>query len=416
MGRLLKLVVPALMLTACSSEPPSQAAIRLALSLDEIGGCQTSSCEDYGMSCGATVSLRLTDYETGELLHSQNGQGQPLSVCQEAGVNGDICTLADLTPRMVLDGMPPETMRVEVAVWSAEYTCDDIEKLDLSDLLDLYGRPKEGFSSQPAFAGAKLFRAGIDADITVPLNCSAPDLLDAKTCAANLPTNVSAAVTDMDAVQQIREEQAINVSVKVGVPEPKPDGQGGSYYVLEQAQLSELALDTDGATPSYLGAIPLPFVEEGGVVCSAVQEYLAQATTSVTCEEVDNTSEDFSLSPLLLSKETLDAILDALSLENFPETGILIGRVVDEGFSPIAGVAVTPSDGSTVLYLNDDLSVASQGLSSSSAFFASTNAAFGSSWTAAVFDGRRHSGKPRGGLVRGKVSTLLIRMTGEVNQ
>lgn len=405
----------ALAVAACDSSPPTQATIRLSLNTDS-GGCESADCESFRMSCGATVSLRLTDVDTGEVLRSQGGQ--PLSVCATAEIDETICSLRNLASEMVLEGMPAKTMRVEVAVWSGELSCDYVSSLDTTNLFDLFGRPNFDFRPDeiPAFAGATYFRAGEDDDVDVALSCSGSELLDARTCAANLPTDVAAEVMDMGRVQILRKEEAANVAVRVGQAREVPDGLGGSFFVLEQEDLSELDLDIDGPTPLYEGAIPLPFIDAGELVCSAVREDLAQATTNVFCEEIDPSREDLALSPLLLSKDILDAILDALGLESFPETGILIGRVVDEGFSPISGVAVTPSDAASVLYLNDDLSAASQGLSSNSAFFVSTDVTFGSSWTASAFDGRRHSGSPRGGLVQGKVSTLLIRMTGDVNQ
>jgi len=365
------------------------------------------------MSCGATVFLRLTDPDSGEQLLTQSGV--PLSVCIEAPVNQDICSLADLASQMQLDGMPARTMRVEVAVWNA----DDVAAGECPiapgfELFDLFGRPKTDLSPQPAFAGAAYFRAGDDADVTVPLACPNPGRLDVDSCAANLPTVVTAAVTDIGSMQLLRKEQAAEVSVSVGAAQERFDDQGASFFVLESSALSPLSLDLSGATPIYRDEVQLPFISD--LVCSTTNEDVAQATTNVFCEEVPDTqtgNDDLNIFPLLLRKPVLDAALAALGLQTFPEQGLVIGRVVDEGFSPLAGVVVTPSAGS-VLYLNDDLTVAAQGLSTNSAFFVSTDVPYGASWTASHFDGRRHSGQPRGGLVEGKLSTIMIRMTGDV--
>tara|TARA_R110002096_G_scaffold143328_1_gene299096 strand:+ start:56782 stop:57864 length:1083 start_codon:yes stop_codon:yes gene_type:complete len=360
------------------------------------------------MSCGATVSIRLTDVNTGELLRSQNGRA--LEACVEADVSETICTLADLAPQMELDGMPAKTIRVEVAVWNAD-------EVNVSDgcpavSFDVFGRPKPDVNPQPAFAGATYFRAGEEADVTVPLTCSAPEKLDSNLCAANLPTQTRGQVIDMVTVQRLQEERAATVEVHVGEATPIPDAPD-SGFELKLANLFELFLDLNGPTPVWQDAIPLPALD---LVCSTTLERIPRATTSVTCEENTASGEEVLVSPLLLDTEVLDAILAAIGATTFPEEGILIGRVIDEFSQPMAGVVVTPSDGSSVLYLNEDLTTATPGTTSSSAFFVSTDVAFGAEWTASSFGGERHTGDPRGGLIRGNVSTLIIRMTLEVDE
>lgn len=394
---------------ACGSEPPTRAEIRLTLDEGGINStCESASCQDYGMSCGAIVSLRVTDVDTGELLRSQNGR--PLEACVEADVSETICSLRDLAPQLELDGMPAKTVRVEVAVWNADTV--NIDDGCPAASFDNFGRPQVDISPQPAFGGAVYFRAGVDNDITVPLTCAAPAELDSRDCAANLPTQTSAQVVDMSTRAPLQEERAKNVVVHVGEATPVPDAQD-SGFELKLENLFELALDLDGPAAVWRNAIPLPSLE---LVCSTVLERIPQATATVFCEEVDESAEELEVSPLLLDTEVLDAILDALGLTSFPEQGILIGRVIDEVSRPMAGVVVTPSDGTSVLYLNDDLTVASPTLTQDRAFFVSTDVAFGSSWTATSFGGERHTGSPRGGLVKGTVSTLIIQMTLEVNE
>lgn len=399
-----------LLATACGSEPPTRAEIHMTLDESAQSGCTSTSCADYGMSCGAIVSLRFTDVDTGEVLRSQNGRGRRLEACEVAGVSETICSLADLAPELELDGMPAKTIRVEVAVWNAD-------EVDVSDgcpdmAFDVFGRPQTDVNPQPAFAGATYFRAGTDTDVTVPLTCSAPAKLDSNSCAANLPTQTSAQVIDMTTLQLLQEGLASNVEVHVGEATPVPDAPD-SGFELKLANLYELRLDLDGPAPIWRNAIPLPALD---LVCSTTLERIPRATTSVVCEEVDDAADDLRVSPILLDDAVLGSILEALGLTIFPEDGILIGRVIDEVSQPMAGVVVTPSDGTSVLYLNEDLSVAAPGLTSNSAFFVSTDVAFGSDWTAMSFGGERHKGSPRGGLIRGNVSTLIIRMTLEVNE
>ncbi len=403
-GMLLSLLA----ISGCASDPPTEASIRLILDTSPEGGCQSANCEDFGMSCGATVSLRLTDPNSGELLFSESGEA--LAICRAASVNRDICSLAALAPDMLLFGMPARPLRVEVAIWNEDdVAADACPTTTRFELFDTFGRPQPNFSPSPAFAGAAFFRAGVDSDVVVPLTCLGPEQLDDTSCAANLPTDVTASVIDMATMQPLRKEQASDVAVAVGVARAVSDNEGGSFYELKAADTFSLRLNNEGATPLYQEAVLLPFIDD--LVCSSTLQDEARATASVLCEEVAD-GEELLLSPLLLQTDVLDAALLVLGIENFPESGLLIGRVVDEGFSPAPGISITPSIGS-VVYLSEDLTEVSP-LSSASGFFVSTNVPFGATWSADHFDGRTESGSPRGGLIAGKLSTLTIRMTGSV--
>lgn len=398
----------------CSSAPPADVPIHLILDTESVGsGCTSASCSDYLMSCGATVSIRLTDPDSGEQLYRESGQA--LMVCQDAPVSDTICSLKDLKQDLQLFDMPARTVRVEVAVWNREdLDADDCEKTINFDLFDALGRPKTNFRPQPAFAGAAYFRAGEETEITVPLACSNPMALNKNDCAANLPTDVEAFVTDMGTMQLIREEQALDIPVTVGETEVVSDNLGVPFSVLVTADAHTLVHVPDSVPPVYRASIPQRFGDRGKLACSTTREDSAQVTTTVLCEVVGDKTEELTLSPVLIRKPTVDAILTAaLGTSAFPANGLVIGRVVDEGFSPTPGVAVTPSEG-TVLYLNDDLSDVTPTLSSASAYFVATDVPAGASWTASHFDGRRHAGAPRGGLIQGKLSAVIIRMTGGV--
>jgi hypothetical protein len=375
-------------------------------------GCQSEFCTDYSMSCGATISLRLTDPTTGEQLVSASGQ--VLALCIAAEPNDNICSLRDLSEDLQLFDMPAQTVRVEVALWSPE----DVQpgacpKPRRFELFDVQGRPQTNYKPEPALAGAAYFRAGEDSDVIVPLACPSPASLGADDCEANQLTDVEAFVTDIGTMQLIRELQAPSISVSVGETRVVPDMQGGSFSVLDAIDTFELRLDNEGVTPVYKDSIPQRFGIDGRLACTTSLEGTAQATTTVLCEEVLESAEDLVLHPVLIRKAVVDAILVAMGAVEFPEDGLVIGRVVNEGLSPSPGVAVTPSEGS-VFYLSDDLGDISPTLTSASAYFISTDVPAGATWTATHFDGRRHTSSPRGGIVRGKVSAVVIRMTGDL--
>jgi hypothetical protein len=407
-------VVSAAFWGACSNDPPKDAPIHLVLDTESIdSGCSSEFCTDYNMSCGATVSIRLTDPTTGEQLVAASGAD--LALCIAAPATDTICSLRDLDDDLQqLFNMPAQTVRVEVAIWSQE----DVKpgacpKTGRFELFDVLGRPQTNFKPEPAFGGAAYFRAGEDAEVVVPLACPNPGLLSANDCEANQLTDVEAFVTDIGTMQLIRELQAPSISVAVGETRVLPDSLGGSFSVLEAIDTFVLRLDNEGVTPVYKESVPQRFGIDGKLACTTSLEGTAQATTTVFCEEVPDSAEDLVLNPVLIRKAVVDSILVAMGATEFPEGGLLIGRVVNEGFSPTAGVAVTPSEG-TVIYLSEDLSDISPTLTSASAYFIATDVPAGASWTASHFDGRRHTGSPRGGVVQGKVSAVIVRMTGDV--
>lgn len=376
-------------------------------------GCQSQFCTDYSMSCGATVSIRLTDPITGEQL-VRASSGEALALCIAAEPNDDICSLRDLTEQLQLFDMPAQTVRVEVALWSPEDVPPGAcPKPGRFDLFDVQGRPQANYKPEPAFAGAAYFRAGEDSDVVVPLACPSAASLDSIDCEANQLTDVEAFVTDIGTMQLIRESQAPSIAVSVGETRVLPDMSGGSFSVLEAIDTHVLRLDNEGVSPVYKNSIPQRFGVDGRLACTTSLEGTAQATTTVFCEEVPDSAEDLVLNPVLIRKPIVDAILIAMGAVEFPEDGLVIGRVVNEGLSPSAGVAVTPSAGN-VFYLSDDLSDISPSLTSASAYFIATDVPAGASWTATHFDGRRHTGSPRGGIVQGKVSAVVVRMTGDV--
>ncbi len=364
------------------------------------------------MSCGATISIRLTDPDTGELLVRPSGE--ELSHCIAVAPGETICSLRDLGDQLQLFDMPAQTVRVEVALWSQE----DVKpgacpRTGRFELFDVQGRPQTNFRPAPAFAGAAYFRAGEASDVSVPLACPNPGLLSSNDCEANQLTDVEAFVTDIGTLQLIRDTQAPSITVSVGETRIVPDDQGGAFSVLEAADTYDLRLDDKGVTPVYKESVPQRFGIDGKLACSTSLEGAAQATTTVFCEEVPDSAEDLTLHPILIRKTTVDAVLNAMGAAEFPEGGLLIGRVVNEGLSPSPGVAVTPSVGS-VSYLSADLSDITPTLTSDSAYFIASDVPADATWTASHFDGRRHTGSPRGGVVQGKVSGLIIQMTGDV--
>ncbi|MBL4634346.1 MAG: hypothetical protein JKY56_10765 [Kofleriaceae bacterium] len=263
---------------------------------------------------------------------------------------------------------------------------------------------------QPAFAGAAYFQARSTREVEVPLACTNPTLLESLSCEANLRVVTLATVRDIETVRDIRKDDATSITVALGEAKEESDGEGGSFFVLDVADTENLPLNNDGETPVYTSELLL---RVGSTLCAVTLEDVPQATPSISCEHYLFRADPLEIQPVLVGKEIVTAIVDALGLGDFPQDGIVIGRVVDESFRPIAGARVFPSTG-TVMYLSEDMSTLSSEVSSTSGYFVSIDTEFGSNWTALDETGQSQSGNPIAGLVRGKTSSLIIRMTGIV--
>ena len=135
-----------------------------------------------------------------------------------------------------------------------------------------------------------------------------------------------------------------------------------------------------------------------------------QSTASVHCRPAGSPQDRIDLRTVLVGVDTLDQILTAMEEDTFPTQGLVVGRVVDHTGAPLANVTVA-ADAGTVEYLNADRSNLVGNTTSTSGFFVATDVPYGSGWTAIHDgDGRREVGDVRGGLVRDKVTAILIRM------
>ena len=402
---------------ACDGDLPREAQLSIRIAADSpedevLRGCQSSLCQDYAMDCGATLMLRVSDPDTGEVLQNS---GEPLLRCiAVAPANDGLCSLRNLGTELEL-AVPALDMRVEVALWNPNQLgvgdCRQLlSELSPYELFDAHGRPQRSFLGDPdmvpALGGAEYFRAGQNEDLQIRLDCHNQARL--RECSLVPTTLIRATARDITTLLPLRPEQARLVTVRVGEVRNDSANPEMPRYLLDQ--LEPIPLVSDVAPPLYETTLERRFGDE---VCTASLEDTPQATSSAHCEAVQTNADTIELAPLHLPKSTLSAILNALNLDSFPPAGLVVGRVVDESFSPAPGVVVTPSEGSLV-YLSDDLSTADALFTSDSAYFVSTDVPYGTNFTAAHFDGRRHTGSPNAGLIEGKVTTLLIQLSGDV--
>lgn len=365
-------------------------------------GCDSGTCEDYGMSCGAVVSVRIIDTEDdGRIVGSS---------CQTVPPSDTLCGLSNLS-RGTFFNIPPHRLRIELAAWREEVLADDPE-LDGDcpddDIFDLRGAPLTTFSPQPAFAGADYYDASSSSDdvAEVRLSCTEPEQLDESECSMESSTVVRVQVEDVETALDISTEQAGNLSVGAAIARAVPDDEGGTDHVIEAGDTFTLAPE-DGPVPRFSGTTSR---ELGTTVCAVVLDLAPQSTSAVTCSSVEAGADPVELRGTLVSNDTLEPILDAMGEASFPLDGLVVGRVFDHTGVPLAGVEITADDG-TVEYLDAGVTALSGSETSSSGFFISRDAAFGATWNAEhTIDGRTQAGELAAGLVRSKVTALIVRM------
>lgn len=403
-------VIAALALAACAPGDDERAgAVRLSFDTERPGsGCASDDCEDYGLSCGATMLVRWIDEDTGEVALSTDGQ--PLEECRALAPAESMCALRVLDPPLTFFGVPEQDahLRVEVALWAPDQVAANA--CPEGRLFDLRGVPL-AIEPQPAFAGAAHVQTSDQDSVRVEMTCSDPTQLDAAECALDPSIRVEAQLTDLASVLSVTATQAENLSVDAAEPITVPLDGGGTQTVIDATSVLPLPLLEVAPVPTFGASTSQAF---GTTVCTQVLEVAPQATTAVTCEPVLSGSRRLDLHGLLVPKEIVDAALAALGEPAFPTTGLVIGRVVDAASSPQGGVEVEV-EGGTVLYFDPQFGLVPGGQTAASGYFLSTDAPFGARLSARhTSDGRREDASYRAGLVRGRLTAVVVRLEGDV--
>ncbi len=363
------------------------------------------------MHCGATLSVRIVNADTlgsDAALGSDAGTSATLygDYCQAIEPSDDLCALGDV--QLTFDNIPTRTMQVQVAVWppppeGQEPTCP-------TDVFDLRGIPIDK-APQPAFGGVAFLEAGKDEVAEVMLACRDPQLVDEPEC---LRTNkVTVRLDDMQNLVPVRIEDAPSLSVAVG--EPRQDTtKEPPEWVITPTDTYQMALSQPTSIPPLWNRDNVPAFTQHA--CVLVAQDLPQPSTAVSCTN-DLTLENdgrLDLSGLMLPESLLDQLLSAANIAALPSEGIVVGRVVDSVGAPLAGVTVKPNPDNNVNILYVDASrtsVSPLGPTSADGFFLSRDAPFDTVWEATDTDGRVQAGDFRAGLVSGKVSVVVIKMT-----
>lgn len=335
------------LVTALAACEPPQPTLDLQLSSGPAQECPSTDCEDIGMPCQMFMSVRiLSPDDASAPLHSEC---LPIPMTRET-----LCPIGgvELQPQE----LPYRDLEVQVAIYPANvvgppdpltglYQCPTGTTYDSVDGFPI---PNDDYALTPALGGRGYYRPG-DEVVEVTLGCSNLDALRYDQCDGVASVSVVATVDDFDTHLSVDSTEARRLTVNVG--QPKPQAMG---YALNNIDLTEL-VDTAAAAPAWSGTVDQLFTSHA---CLTVLDDTPQSTTSVTCRKAKITDSRIELngaySGVRLNKASLDQILDALSLSQFPLEGMTVGVVIDGG-TPVGGQVVS-APGATIEYLSADRS------------------------------------------------------------
>jgi len=385
---------------ACDT-PPLKIVYRVANGTGQ--DCGTADCAEVGMACASVLHLRI--------LSPSDPNAPYISICEEVTPNGthDLCAIGRIDIEQ--DELPREVLEVQVTVWPKDAVVDPD-----TGLLDCRRIPVEfdatmGFPVNtapaadgeylgPAFGGRAFYYPG-DTETVVTLGCTDVDSINDETCSGTSDIEVTATVLDFEILPfSVGEGQADELNVFVGEPVGKVVGSE-TVYELNPNKSRALSRRTS-MPPAWGAAVDLQFMDSA---CIQVLEDGPQNTASLRCKAVTAADKQIDLSGVWVQKATLQQILGALSLINFPDAGLTIGIVLDQNGNPAANLTVTSTQGS-VEFLSADRSTLVAGTkTTASGMFVSRDAPYGTIFGAALTT-------RIGGLVEGKLTVVLFEQEG----
>jgi hypothetical protein len=386
--------------TSGSCQEPIATDFTIRFALDSTPGslCAETDCEAYPMRCGARLSVRIFDTQ-----ENNSARGVLIDqTCETVATAVDLCDLKNTTQTRTISFVPLHHVRIEVAAWRPA----DVEGSGCPDVtFDATGRPRVEFRPRPAVAGAAPFDVSSSkVEVLVPLQCTDVARLDDDQCQAEPTTLLRARVDDMANGFAVPRSQAEGLDVNAAPP-TLVDGSG----TVPRIDMD----DYIGLTRVIEGSLPPSFVHEypgllGGNLCTVVRDSGPQVTATATCDVFEMGVSTIDLRRgILVTTDTLQPILDAMGTE-FPETGLVVGRVLSPSSTPLGGVQVRPSQG-TVEYLDEARTGFSGTTTSSHGYFISRDASFDTTWRASGLNLVEQSSE-MAGLVNGMLSPIIIRM------
>lgn len=396
-------------LAACS-QPPLTVTFDVTSGDEDacfiMGDQRATSCSDVALSCRSVVSIRV---------YSPDDESSPyISVCKELTGQPDLCAIAGVDLPDPPQPIPDQTLEVDIVVFPYSAAMIDPVTGDLDCPVgvqfDANGfpigadepctdAPATQCPPDPAIGGRAYYHPG-DSVTNVPLGCVDIAQVDSPTCSGSSSVEVMAAVDDFDTDESVPTTLADELTVSVGEPKVTANGSA-TQYTLDPADAFPLELTTMAPVPGWSADIGASFTSP----CVEVLEDGAEMTATLSCtSHVDPTATSLQFEGWRLSKATLDEILGALGMAEFPDAGLVVGVVLDPLGNPLANQTVTSGMG-TIEYLSADRTTIVAGETSASGIFVSADAGFGTSFSVAS---GVQTASGYGGLVEGKVTIVVL--------
>jgi hypothetical protein len=307
--------------------------------------------------------------------------------------------------------IPNEMVKVQVTVWRQSdlpQAMQDDQECPPGVTFDLQNTPSADPS--PVLGGQSYFKVGSSATADVTLQCMYAELLGE---CSGFTTHVTATVQDFsNFLFPVVPAKAGELVVAAVGPTIAP---GNGQWVIDPTDVVSLTLGQISPLPLWDGDLAHAF--ERALCVQVFDPTDFAAATSVQCVRLDDDAE--IKEGMLVPTSSLDAVSTAIG--EIPETGVVLGVVLDANGQPADGVTITPTFG-TVQYLSPDLTSTLDGLgvplreTTASGAFVSTDVPFGTAteltqWTADKLIAGEHVNEQRaalGGLVRGKLTFVKL--------
>ena len=385
-------LVVVLAIAACHTPPPQ---LQLEFAGPPSQACPSTDCAMVQMKCQTVMSIRIVD--------PTDASSPYLSQCVLVPPqHGDMCALAgvDLEPTPI----PVRDLEVQVALYPATVIPRDPMNPDVLlcptklEYSAATGFPVEQAQAPtPALGGRAFYHPG-DQTVVVTLGCTDLGSIDAS-CVASNQVTVTAMVKDFSTGLLVTGDNPQGVADRLRVSVGEPSAIDGPF-VLNPGDTQPLDRSGTGSLAIWRNDVDFPFRT---YACLEVLEDDAQTTATLNCQAA-TAGQNLDLSGVWLAKQQLAQILLALGLVEFPERGLTLGMVVDNGGNPVAG-AVVSADMGTVEYLPDSQGSAfGTGATAGNGIFVSRDAIFGTAFSTGGTGGPTGIG----GLVAGRLTVVIL--------
>lgn len=405
------LAVAIVALAACET-PPMSLRFRLTESGAQqcIGdtGVPATSCSDITMDCDAVLSIRVVPPDQPEFPY--------VSVCRPLiGGQNKLCSIAGVDLPQATVPVPEQVLEIQMAVFRRDQIGVDeqgnlvcpIVEFAANNLPVVGSCPEDGVTNcppRPAVGGRAFYHPG-DAETVVELGCTELELLRGEQCSGTNRTEVIAYVNEFEFPNAVDPVTANHLFVSIGEP---TIGSSGSY-VLDASNTFPLARTPQTTTATWGGTfVDLNLLSS---YCIEVLEDAPMATRTLTCREPPPDRNEIDAVGVRLKPSMLSDILLALQGNTvFPPQGLVVGIVLDQSLSPVAGAAVATSCASPmdcpIQYWSADRQSFTSGAgaaTSANGIFVATAAPYGTRFSRAG-----QVGDVFGGLVEGKVTIVVL--------